>query len=215
MPTSLCPRVASLGGAVVLRKLLPLAAAVSCLTGVGTARAEFASAPESPYRRGEPPPAPSTDYPPAPGSEPPLAPVHSTFRFQVGPALLLSPGSPGLVTALDIGRRAVGARLSATWLRAETARGLASYSTELWVDFRHDDRLHPILGAGASYLRGGALGEDGSAGAGVLRGALEYELPLADADARLGLSVSALVPAIGTERTRPWMLGALTVGAGF
>lgn len=129
--------------------------------------------------------------------------------------MLLAPASPGLITALDVGQRAVGARLSATWLRAETDHGLASYSAELWVDFRHRYQLHPILGAGASYLRGGALGENSAAGAGVLRGALEYELPISDADARLGLSVSALVPAIGSERTRPWTLGALTVGAGF
>lgn len=78
--------------------------------------------------------------------------------------------------------------------------------------------LHPILGAGASLLRGGAL-QHRSAGAGVLRGALEYELPLGeeggDADARLGLSVMALVPAIDSERSRPWVVTTLMVGAGF
>jgi hypothetical protein len=129
--------------------------------------------------------------------------------------LLLAPKGPGLLTALDIGQRAVGARVSAAWLRAETDHGLAAYSAELWLDFRHRYQLHPIVAAGGSYLHGGALGESASAGAGVLRGTLEYELPIADADARLGLSIVAFVPAIGTERSAPWTLGALTVAAGF
>jgi len=129
--------------------------------------------------------------------------------------VLFEPASPGLFTALDVGRRAVGARVSASWLRPETERGLSAYSAELWIDFRHRYQLHPILGAGASFLRGGALGEHESAGAGSLRGALEYELPIADADARLSLSVLALVPALGGERTRPWTMAALTLGAGF
>ena len=173
--------------------------------------------PPSPYRfhdpdRFEPPPAGDGERP---QSEPPPEATLSTLRFHVGPAVLLEPVSPGLFTALDIGQRAVGARVSASWLRAETEQGLAAYTAELWVDFRHRSELHPILGAGASYLRGGALGERGGAGAGVLRGALEYELPIADADARLSLNVLALVPAIGTERTRPWTLATLMVGAGF
>jgi hypothetical protein len=120
-----------------------------------------------------------------------------------------------LFTALDIGERAVGGRLSGSWLRAESERGLSAYTAELWIDFRHRYQLHPVLGAGASWLRGGALGDAESAGAGMLRGALEYELPIEDADARLGLSAFAFVPAIGTERTRPWTSVALTVGAGF
>jgi hypothetical protein len=128
---------------------------------------------------------------------------------------LIQPTSPGLFTALDIGQRAVGARISASWLRAESQQGLSAYTAELWIDFRHRYELHPIVGAGASFLRGGALGAHDSAGAGSLRGALEYELPIADADARVSLNLMALVPAIGTERTRPWTMAALMVGAGF
>jgi len=139
----------------------------------------------------------------------------STVRFHIGPAALLQPATPGLFAALDIGERAVGARLSGSWLRAESADGVAAYAGELWVDFNRGSQLHPILGAGAAWVKGTAAGEHGSAGAGVLRGALEYELPVADADARVGLNVLALVPAIGTERARPWVMGSLTVGAGF
>jgi hypothetical protein len=127
----------------------------------------------------------------------------------------MQPASPGLFMALDVGQRAVGGRLSASWLRAESDQGLSAYTAELWIDFRHRSALHPMLGAGASFLRGGAVGDDETAGAGVLRGALEYELPVVDADARLGLNLLLLVPAIGTDRTRPWMSAALTVGAGF
>lgn len=190
------------------------------------ARAEFAEPPEpSPYRPDEPPPYRpdepphhETDYrrdEPEPWAEPPFSPASSTVRFHVGPAVLIDPSGPGLFTALDIGERAVGGRLSGSWLRAESERGLAAYTAELWIDFRHRYTLHPIVGAGASWLHGGALGDDDNAGAGVLRGAVEYELPIHDADARLGLNLIALVPAIGTERTRPWATAALTIGAGF
>jgi hypothetical protein len=174
--------------------------------------ADFARPPESPYAEDPPPPPHSRRDESWAEPEPDLP--RSVFRFQVGPALLLEPSSPGLITALDIGQHAVGARVSAAWLRAATDRGLSSYSGELWVDFRHRYQLHPILGAGASYLRGGALGGS-DAGAGLLRGTLEYELPIRDAEARLGVSIVALVPAIASERTQPWALGALTVSAGF
>lgn len=205
-----------------LRPLLLQAATVVALTWCAVlvarpARAEFSEPPESPYRGQDPErreplfraePEEGVDAGAARGSG-------SSFRFHVGPALLLEPASPGLFTALDVGQRAVGARLSAAWLRAESERGLSSYSAELWVDFRHRSQLHPVVGAGASFLRGGALGPDESAGAGSLRCALEYELSIEDADARVSLSALALVPAIGSERARPWTLAALTVGAGF
>jgi hypothetical protein len=191
-----------------LIRSLQLGLALTGLASPIPALADFARPPESPYAEEPPPPPQRMDAEPDPDLP------RSAFRFQVGPALLLEPSSPGLITALDIGQHAVGARVSAAWLRAATDRGLSSYSAELWVDFRHRYQLHPILGAGASYLRGGALGGS-DAGAGLLRGALEYELPIRDAEARLGLSIVALVPAIASERTHPWALGALTVSAGF
>jgi hypothetical protein len=188
------------------------------LLGAPPARADYSEPPPSPYRPddpGQPEPPPRHEFEERESWRSASDAKTSTLRFHVGPAVLLEPASPGLFTALDLGERAVGARVSAAWLRAETDQGLAAYTAELWVDFRHRYELHPILGAGASYLRGGALGEPSGAGAGVLRGALEYELPLADADARLSLNLLALVPAIGTERSRPWTLATLAVGAGF
>jgi len=198
--------------------MLPLvvAAVLLVLLGAARARADFAGPPESPYGT----PDPDRAYPPPSGGraeswDPPPEAPRSTFHFHVGPAILLQPTSPGLFTALDIGQHAVGARVSASWLRAESEQGLSAYTAELWVDFRHRYELHPIVGAGASFLHGGALGQHDSAGAGTLRGALEYELPIADADARVSLNVMALVPAIGTERSRPWTMAAVMVGAGF
>jgi len=187
------------------------------LLAAAPARADYAPPPDSPYRstdleRALPPP---TDARSEPWEPPPTDAPSSTFRFHVGPALLIEPTSPGLVTALDIDQHAVGARLSAAWLRAESPQGLAAYTAELWVDFRHRYELHPVLGAGATFLRGGALGQPKSAGAGTLRAALEYELPIVDADARLSLDLMAFVPAIGTDRSRPWTMAALMVGAGF
>lgn len=186
-----------------------LAVATLPLVVAASARADYARPAESPYY---PDPQPEPREPERLADPEPGPP--STFRFHVGPALLLQPSGPGLSTALDIGKRAVGGRISGTWLRAQSDGGLSSYTAELWIDFRHRYELHPILGAGASFLRGGAL-EHESAGAGVLRGALEYELPIADADARVALSVTALVPAIEIERTKPWVVTSLTIGAGF
>lgn len=199
-------------------RLIPLLAPVGLAMAFALpARADFSPPPESPYRPEDPngPEAPLTDVrdPRVEPWEPPAKP--STFRFHVGPAVLLAPAGPGLFTALDVGERAVGARLSGSWLRAESEQGLAAYSAELWLDLRHRHDLHPVLGAGASFLHGGALGQDRNAGAGLLRAALEYRLPLADADARLSLNLLGLVPAIATERTRPWAIASLLVGAGF
>jgi hypothetical protein len=206
--------------AVRVRNLAALAAASFALASLTTAKvasAEALPAPESPYRvqRGDPDVDERREREERRTEPGDIEAERSLFRFHVGPALLIQPSSPGLITALDVGRRAVGARLSASFLRAESERGLASYTAELWVDLAHHYELHPILGAGASFLHGGALGAQSSAGAGVLRGALEYELPLRDADARLGLSLLGLVPAISSERTRPWLQAGLTIGAGF
>jgi hypothetical protein len=209
------------------RNLAPLVGpllGVALAAGAGPVGAEFAEPPprssayrhESPYQN-EPPyqsDERDTRYVESPDSWSRNAQL-STLRFHVGPAVLAEPTSPGLFTALDVGPRSVGGRLSAWWLRAESDQGLSVYTAELWIDFRHRYSLHPVLGAGASFLRGGAVGGDHTAGAGVLRAALEYELPVVDADARLGLNLLLLLPAIGTERTKPWSSAALTVGAGF
>jgi hypothetical protein len=200
------------------------AVAITLLCGTSVARAEYARPAEpSPYVPNDGPPnRVATSYYADPPDEPresrdPVAivdPPGSSVRFQVGPALLVAPANPGFFTALDFGERAVGGRISAAWLRTESDQGLSAYDAELWIDFRHRYDLHPIVGAGASWLRGSALGEHENVGAGVLRGALEYELPISDAEARVGVSSTLLVPAIATDRSRPWVTVALGVGIG-
>jgi hypothetical protein len=139
----------------------------------------------------------------------------STVRVNLGPALLVEPATPGLLAALDIGRRAVGVRFSGAWLNAGEEGGMAQYGGELWIDFGAGKQLHPIIGAGAALLNGDLTNQDESSGAGTLRGSIEYELPVDDAEARVGLSLTGLVPAINSQRETPWVLGALTVSAGF
>ncbi|HEX9296383.1 MAG TPA: hypothetical protein VF881_11120, partial [Polyangiaceae bacterium] len=64
-------------------------------------------------------------------------PSDSTFRLSVGPALRIDShrAHGGLVTALDIGARAAGGRLSGTWAGVGSEGGLSQYTAELWVDF--------------------------------------------------------------------------------
>jgi hypothetical protein len=204
------------------------AVAISLLCGASVARADYARPAEpSPYMPSDDPrpatpyyavppedPSDSRDQPPRASDSTLVESAGSSARFQVGPALLLAPANPGFFTALDFGARAVGGRISAAWLRTESDQGLSAYDAELWIDFRHRYDLHPIVGAGASWLHGSALGEHQNVGAGVLRGALEYELPLSDAEARVGVSGTLLVPAIATERSQPWLTLALGVGIG-
>jgi hypothetical protein len=158
--------------------------------------------------------------------EPPYFAPSSTVRLHVGPALRVSEGDPdgGLFAAMDIGERAAGLRLSGSWVRVGSDNGMQHYTGELWIDFGEGARLHPILGAGAGVARVNTtdpLTGDTSAhtlGTGVLRGTLEYGLPVRSTDARAGLSVIGAVPAIRSSdevSSSPWLLVVATVGVGF
>ncbi len=151
----------------------------------------------------------------------------STVRVHTGPSLRVNEDSPngGLFAALDVGEKAAGLRASGTWVRVGSDGGMSQYAAELWIDFGHNRRLHPILGAGAGVARldrvsGSGSGEieSRSVGIGVLRGALQYVLPVNDTDARAGIEVLGAVPAIAAEDAgdpRPWLLITATVGVGF
>jgi hypothetical protein len=129
----------------------------------------------------------------------------------------------GLEATLDIGARAAGARLSGSWVRAGGENGLSQYTAELWIDFGRERRLHPILGAGAGVARLDLTDEAGATmthtlGIGVLRGTLEYVLPVLDTDARAGLSIVASVPAIRKQdapEINGWLLAGAHVAVGF
>jgi hypothetical protein len=149
----------------------------------------------------------------------------SSLRVSVGPVLRVARGltDGGLAAAVDIGSGAAGARLSGSWVRVGSDVGLAEYRGELFIDFGADRRLHPIIGAGAGVARLGTPESDGTTktstyGVGVLRGTVEYVLPVERADARVGLDASASVPAIqgkGANDASPWLLFTARVGVGF
>jgi hypothetical protein len=146
-------------------------------------------------------------------------------RASVGPALRVSDAATdgGLYAAVDLGARATGLRLSGAWMRAGADQGLSQYSAELFIDFGTDKLLHPQLAAGAGLARVGTRNSAGgtdttSLGVGVLRGSLEYLLPISAEDARMGIDVIGSVPAIrGSDGAdaKPWLLAAARVGIGF
>jgi hypothetical protein len=196
------------------------------LVALGTpARAEgFAQPPDDPViAEGQSPPRDRSDY--NDNYERYYTP-QSTVRLMTGPALRVSRESPdgGLFAAVDIGERAAGLRLSGSWVRVGSARGLSQYTGELWLDFGSGKRLHPILGAGAGVARenqkdatSGAL-ESHTLGIGLLRGSLQYSLPVRDTDARAALDVIGSVPAIrgsSSVDSSPWLLVVASVGVGF
>jgi hypothetical protein len=151
---------------------------------------------------------------------------NSTLRLHLGPVARISEHSPqgGLFAALDIGERAAGARLSGSWVHVGADHGMSQYAAELWVDFARESRLHPILGAGAGVARldrvSSQTGEHSAStlGIGLLRGSLQYVLPVRHTDARASIEVIGSVPAIrGAESPSdgPWLLALASVGVGF
>lgn len=168
--------------------------------------------PEEPQREPEPEMAPE-----------PLA-RESTVRLSVGPLLRVSEPATdgGLGAALDVGAGAVGVRVAGSWVRVGSDVGLSQYQAELWVDFADGGRLHPIVGAGAGLARLDRPAPDGatseSYGVGVLRGTLEYVLPVARADARAAIDLTGNVPAMhgrSAPDAEPWLLFGARVGVGF
>jgi hypothetical protein len=149
----------------------------------------------------------------------------STVRLSVGPALRAGADHThgGLVTMLDIGSKAAGGRLSGTWSHVGSDGGLSQYTAELWVDFGARRRLHPIVGAGAGIARlenddGAGFLRASTLGLGVLRGTLEYVLPVSGVDARVGIDVQGALPAIrsaGSPDVDGWIVAAARVGVGF
>lgn len=149
----------------------------------------------------------------------------STFRVTTGPAVRLSPAGAagGLGVALEVGQGAAGVRAGAAWLGVGEELGLAQYTGELWLDFGTGSRLHPVLGAGGGAARVELVNATGDLeasllGIGALRAALMYALPVRDTDARCGIDVTGVLPAIrgsSTPSVDPWLLALATVTVGF
>jgi hypothetical protein len=207
---------------VILRTALT---GIAATLATSTAGAQFAQPPDEPLIAREDPRQGTGDRFVAEPDSPFYAP-RSTLRLHVGPALRVSDEDPdgGLFAALDIGERAAGLRLSGSWVRVGSESGMQHYTGELWIDFGEGERLHPILGAGAGVARVDVTdAQTGNStahtlGTGVLRGTLEYGLPVRSTDARAGISVIGTVPAIRSSdevSTSPWVLFVATVGVGF
>ena len=149
----------------------------------------------------------------------------SAVRLNVGPALKLGPAPMlgGLATSIDIGARSAGGRFSAAWFRAGSDKGLSQYAGELWIDFGAHRRLQPVIAAGAGAARIDALDAAGAlqtstVGFALLRGTLEYVLPVAGVDGRAGIDLEGAVPAIrgsGAPDMLGWIVTTARVGVGF
>lgn len=160
---------------------------------------------------------------------PPLEPSASIVRFFAGPAGKVdkAAASPGLLVAADFGRGPAGFRLTGAWLDVGTERGVSQYTGELTIDFGGRSRFRPVVGAGGGVARtSSSVREDGSVdpstgatlGVGLVRAGLGYRLPFQDADARVALDFTGVLPAIRgatSPELGPWALGAITVGIGF
>jgi hypothetical protein len=162
------------------------------------------------------------EFPEAPPIEETVA---SSVRVSVGPGLRVSELATdgGLAAAIDVGSGAIGARAAGSWLRVGSDVGLSQYGGELWIDFGTGRRLHPIVGAGAAVARLNHREPDGrldasTYGVGILRGSLEYVLPVERADARAGIDAVGSVPAVQSRSApdiSPWLLVTARVGIGF
>ena len=200
----------------MMRSLAPLACALTVFYQAPAHASDDYAAPP-----GEPRPSPDNAAP-FPGD---FEPEESALRLSTGPVLRATPDrvDGGFSAAIDIGARASGARFAGSWLRMGSARGLSQYDAQLWVDFGAGQRWHPILAAGAGLARlesGSAPGSAraASVGIGLLRGTLEYVLPIREANARAGLDLEGALPAIAGSTapdTSGWLLITARVGVGF
>ncbi len=137
----------------------------------------------------------------------------SGVRLTLGPTGITTGKGFGFGVGLgaDFGRRSVGARLSAAWLRGEGTTGsgasaptgdsVGHYSAEITLDLHKRGPLHPVIGMGAGVLHVSRPDHrSGFAGMGTGRFALEYALGLEDADVRVGASVSGgVIGPVATE----------------
>jgi hypothetical protein len=211
-----------------MTRLPSLSACLFALTAVQPALAQFAEPPD-------PPDEPALAVDPDEDSnrrqdldddaEPFELLPRSSLRVFTGPALRISneAADGGLFVALDVGARAAGARISGMWLRAGSPGGMSQYAGEIWIDFGAGERIHPILAAGAGMARldlaDPATGDVDpvTIGVGLLRGSLQYRLPVRGVDARAALDAIGSVPAFAeaADDTSPWLTLSASVGVGF
>lgn len=195
--------------------LLPAAASAQDRAVVQVARGSYAEPPEPPDR-------PVQASPPSADRDP------SVLRLHLGPmAATTGRGlGPGLGVAADFGSGTLGFRLAAAWLHGEPSAAspspiggsLAQYTGELTLDFARRGPLHPVLGIGFGYARVDSGLAAGGLGVGTARAALEYVLPLDDADVRFSAGVLGALPGPADSSVadlKGWALLGATIGVGF
>ncbi len=186
--------------------------------GLAQAASGFATPP------GDPPPDEASWSGPQPPPDD-FEPEPSALRLSTGPVLRATSerADGGFAAAVDVGAKAAGLRLAGSWVRTGSDRGLSQYDCQLWIDFGAEQRLHPILAAGAGLARLQYANAEGAllastVGIGTLRGTLEYVLPIREANARAGLDLEGALPAIrgmDAPNVNGWVLLTARVGIGF
>lgn len=205
------------------RSFATLLSAVALLDpSLAHAASGFATPPGEPPTRSQDFAARPDDPPPQPDD---IEPEQSAVRLSTGPVLRATHerADAGFGAAIDVGARAAGARFAGSWVRTGSDRGLSQYDGQIWIDFGVDQRLHPILAAGAGLARleyADGLGSvhASTVGIGSVRGTLEYELPIREANARAGLDLEGALPAIrgaNAPDLSGWLLVTARVGIGF
>lgn len=128
--------------------------------------------------------------------------LRSMVRVALGPTAVTTGKGMGVGVGggLDIGKGAVGGRLSATWTRGEpggsgtslVSESFAQYAGELVLDLQKRGPIHPLLGIGFGVIRGESARSQGGgvAGVGLLRVGAEYALGFEETDVRLGLAAT-------------------------
>jgi len=209
-----------------MERLLFLSLTLLCAPGI--ASAQYAAPPDEALAASPPESTAAYYYPSDTRLDGEVAvspPPESTLRITTGPAIRLWDRAPagGLAAALELGRRAAGARFTGVWVGAGSEMGLAQYTGELWLDFGYGHALHPLLGAGGGVALLDVANESGNlsrsaVGMGSLRAGLAYSLPIPKTDARAGMDVVGCVPAIhgaSSPTIVPWLLAVGTVTVGF
>lgn len=141
--------------------------------------------------------------------------VESAARLGVGPALRLSGDEAfaGLGASLDLGRTS-GIRLQGAWTNVGREGGEQHYGADLWLFLGSLGRLQPFVGAGAALVRSETLTGFNDHGVATIRATLDYTLPFAHTDARLGVDAILNVPAIDAEDRTPSALFVSRLGLG-
>jgi hypothetical protein len=195
--------------------LLPAAASAdqAVVSVAQVPRGTYAEPPDRPVQASEPPPTEAD---------------RSVLRLHLGPmAATTGRGlGPGLGVAADFGSGTLGFRLAAAWLHGEPSAAspspiggsLAQYTGELTLDLARRGPLHPVLGVGFGYARVDSGLAAGGLGVGTARAALEYVLPLDDAEVRFSAGVLGALPGPADSSVadlRGWALLGATIGVGF